>query len=54
MRWRWLTIALFTGLSACGQTGDLFIPDASPAAEPVATPDTPTENEKDDEETPAG
>ncbi|MEO0574946.1 MAG: lipoprotein [Pseudomonadota bacterium] len=51
---RRITIFALIALGGCGQTGDLYLPDARPARTPTVTPDTPTEEDKDDEETPAG
>ncbi|MEO1581463.1 MAG: lipoprotein [Pseudomonadota bacterium] len=48
-----VALLLLVALTACGQTGDLYLP---PAAQ-TPTPETPAdaeENEEDDEETPAG
>lgn len=47
-------LLMFAAIAGCGQTGDLYLPDARPDRAPTQAPETPTEEEKDDEETPAG
>lgn len=58
-----LSVVLSFGVSACGQTGELYRPDAAPVPSPVSppprdvTPDTlptPANEEADDEKTAAG
>ena len=44
---------LLVGLTACGQTGDLYLPPAAQTPQPESPVDA-KENEEDDEETPAG
>ncbi|MEL6868414.1 MAG: lipoprotein [Pseudomonadota bacterium] len=49
-----LLVLLATCLAACGQTGDLYLPEPATGTPTERVPDTTTDKEDDDEKTPAG
>lgn len=50
---RLLPLALCAVLTACGQSGALYLPDAQPAPASASMPETEKEDEKQDNASPA-